>query len=666
MSVNLPVLDQGVGYSLIVGFGAFFAISMTSLSLLLARYKSQIQTSEMLMTANHSLKVGLIASAVVSSWTLAATLLSSTTEAYQYGVSGPFWYGAGCTIQIFLFAIAAIELKRKAPQAHTFLEVVRTRYGYLGHIVLMCYSLFFQIFTSVNLLVGGSTIFTTMTGMSSEAACFLVPAFIMTYTIFGGIKAAFLTDWLNTVVIYAIMLASLFAAYVSSSGVIGSPERLYKLLQEVATLHPVAGNEDGSYVTMKSDNGGYTGLVFIGAGFAAAVDSQLFQKAIAADPSATLSGYILGGLCWFTIPFVTATTFGLTAAATEHLPSFPTYPNRMTSDQVSSGMAMPFGAMALWGKGGAVAILISVLMAVTANMASETIANSALVTYDIYKAYINPAATGKQLVRVSHITIVAFDLVVPCIAIGLIHAGFNVDWLLKAIGIFVDSAIIPMACTILWRKQSRLAVVGAPLISSAAAITAWLLTAYTHYGEVTIATTSETFPLVAGNMVSLCGPIVVTPVLTYLRPDDFDWGLLKQLKSDRGVETSSTVHEHGVEDDKAMDTRLRKSRNKACALAAFLCLSFLILWPIPMYGTDYVFSPGFFKGWIVIVFIWAFFAAITITCLPIFESRGDIVDFVKYMLGMKRPMAVSVAEGHDLDGEEGNTTFVAVEEKSKG
>lgn len=33
---------------------------------------------------------------------------------------------------------------------------------------------------------------------------------------------------------------------------------------------------------------------------------------------------------------------------------------------------------------------------------------------------------------------------------------------------------------------------------------------------------------------------------------------------------------------------------------------------------------------------------------------------------MKRPMAVSVAEGHDLDGEEGNTTFVEVEEKSKG
>lgn len=74
---------------------------------------------------------------------------------------------------------------------------------------------------------------------------------------------------------------------------------------------------------------------------------------------------MLGGLCWFTIPFVLASTFGLAAAATEHLPSFPTYPERMTAKQVSDGMAMPFAAMALMGDGGAVAILLMVLMAVT-------------------------------------------------------------------------------------------------------------------------------------------------------------------------------------------------------------------------------------------------------------------------------------------------------------
>ena len=44
--------------------------------------------------------------------------------AYKYGVSGPFWYAAGATIQIILFGILAIEIKRKAPTAHTVLEII--------------------------------------------------------------------------------------------------------------------------------------------------------------------------------------------------------------------------------------------------------------------------------------------------------------------------------------------------------------------------------------------------------------------------------------------------------------------------------------------------------------------------------------------------------------
>ena len=51
----------------------------------------------------------------------AATLLQSSGIAFRYGVSGPFWYASGATVQILLFATLAIELKRKAPNAHTFL-----------------------------------------------------------------------------------------------------------------------------------------------------------------------------------------------------------------------------------------------------------------------------------------------------------------------------------------------------------------------------------------------------------------------------------------------------------------------------------------------------------------------------------------------------------------
>lgn len=38
-------------------------------------------------------------------------------------------YASGATVQIILFATLAIELKRRAPNAHTVLEVIRARYG---------------------------------------------------------------------------------------------------------------------------------------------------------------------------------------------------------------------------------------------------------------------------------------------------------------------------------------------------------------------------------------------------------------------------------------------------------------------------------------------------------------------------------------------------------
>jgi Na+/proline symporter len=71
------------------------------------------------------------------------------------------------------------------------------------------------------------------------------------------------------------MLLSMFTVYATSS-LVGSPGKMYDLLVDAATLHPLDGNADGSYLTMRSVQGGYIGLIFVGAGFAAAVDSQLY------------------------------------------------------------------------------------------------------------------------------------------------------------------------------------------------------------------------------------------------------------------------------------------------------------------------------------------------------------------------------------------------------
>ena len=86
-----PILPQGAGYAICIGLGALFGLAMWQTARILARYRREVQTSEMFMTAKRSINTGLIASAVVSSWTIAATLLTSSTWTYSYGVSGAYF-----------------------------------------------------------------------------------------------------------------------------------------------------------------------------------------------------------------------------------------------------------------------------------------------------------------------------------------------------------------------------------------------------------------------------------------------------------------------------------------------------------------------------------------------------------------------------------------------
>lgn len=56
----------------------------------------------------------------------------------------------------------------------------------------------------------------------------------------------------------------------------------------------------------------------------------------------------------------------------------------MSAEDVSAGLVLPYAAVALLGKGGAIATLLIVFMAVTSATSSELIAVSSICTYDLY------------------------------------------------------------------------------------------------------------------------------------------------------------------------------------------------------------------------------------------------------------------------------------------
>ena len=311
-----------------------------------------------------------------------------------------------------------------APRCHTFLEIILYRYGKLAHCVFLFFSLVTNILVGSQLLLGGSAVLTALTGMNVYAAIFLIPLGVVLYVITGGLRATFLCDYSHTIVVMIIILYFMFQIY-AQGDLIGSPGRMYELLERAAEQRPVAGNKDGSYLTLKSNSALIFGIIQLCSGSGTVfLDQAYWQRAIASQPSTAVRAYILGGLAWFAIPFGFATTMGLAAVALTDNPSFPTYPEVPTRSQISSGLASAFSASAVLGTGGAAALLITLFMAVTSCASAELIAVSSVLTFDVYKTYIKPSATPKSLIFVSHVNVAVF---------GLTMSIFAVIW--QAIGI---------------------------------------------------------------------------------------------------------------------------------------------------------------------------------------------------------------------------------------
>lgn len=195
-----------------------------------------------------------------------------------------------------LFAMNASKLKKHAPDAHTFLEVIGARWGLAAHLTFMFFGLltnligkkkspgvcahtptyFFQIsllphlppsplipshhIVSSMLILGGSAAVTDLTGMPTLAACYLIPLSVCFYVFVGGIRAALFCDYIHTTILLIFILVFLFSAYATSDK-IGSPSAMYRLLEEAATRSPVAGNAQGSYMTMRSVDGLIFGVI---------------------------------------------------------------------------------------------------------------------------------------------------------------------------------------------------------------------------------------------------------------------------------------------------------------------------------------------------------------------------------------------------------------------
>jgi SSS family transporter len=605
-------LPEQVGWFIVVGLGAIFAVVISIEIKLEEKFLGVRETSEWFNTAGRTIKTGLTAAAIVSAWTWAATLLQSSTVAFQYGVSGPFWYAAGASIQVLLFGILAIELKRKAPNAHTFLEIIRARFGEGAHRVFLVFALMTNMIVTAMLLLGGAAVVNGLTGMNISIAAFLIPIGVMIYTLVGGLKATFVADYLHTIIIFITILTFVSVVYFISPTT-GGIQGMFEKLTAAASLHPVEGNAAGAYLTMASMGGLIFGIINIVGNFGTVfVDQAYWQRAIAAKPSSTVKGFLLGGMCWFAIPFTLATTMGLTAVALQI---------QLTPEQVQLGLTVPAAAATLMGEVGAILVLVMLFMAVTSAGSAELIAVSSLITYDVYRTYKNPKATGKELLKVSRATIIGFGLGMGGLAVALLAMGLSLGFVYLAMGVLIGSAVIPIALTITWKKTDKNAAVAGAVGGLVVALAAWIGTAISlpaYGGQLSLASLGDNFSMLYGNVAGILVGGAITAIGSLAKNRVFDW--------EKITEKITLVEATDVEtQDEATLARAFKFSLRGGGL---MTLALIVFWPLPLYFSGYVFDLSFYRLWVGIAVVWVSTATFFIVGLPIIQARGGIKQIV--------------------------------------
>eukprot|EP00092_Neocalanus_flemingeri_P004863 GFUD01005233.1.p1 GENE.GFUD01005233.1~~GFUD01005233.1.p1 ORF type:complete len:862 (-),score=165.97 GFUD01005233.1:766-3351(-) len=387
-----PTVGLGAALLIFLGVGIFAVGIAQTFQQVRKHVYHDADNLDTAFDAGGKVSIGLTATTIVSQWTWSATLLQSSTVASKYGISGPYWYAGGATIQIIIFSILSIMLKTRAPGAKTFLQVIKARFGKRTHLVFCTFAFFTNLIVMMSLTIAGTAVLNSLVAdLSPELAAMLLASVIGGYTLIGGLGATFYVSYFNTALIFVLILMLVVEVFYNPfnnpENPFGSSESVFEFIACWKAPEEKMGNKGGSYLTFFSSGGLVFGIVNIVGNFGTVFcDQAYWQSSVAAKPLQGVWGFISGGLVWFAIPFTLATTMGLAYLGLSSAQGSPL----LTDEDVMRGLAAPLVAQKLLGTTGEYAMLFLILMAVMSTGSAEVIAVSSIVIYDVYQAYICP------------------------------------------------------------------------------------------------------------------------------------------------------------------------------------------------------------------------------------------------------------------------------------
>lgn len=172
--------------------------------------KEKKATADQFLTARGSTGVWQISLSVIAVVMGSWALFGPAEAATMGGITACIGYAVAQGVAVMLFAIIGVKLRRSLPDGSSMTEYVLARYGKPVYIITLLASLFYMAMALTAELGGIAAAVLAVWGIPVWITVIALLVGVVTYVIYGGIRASLFADTLQSIIIIPTLLLAFF------------------------------------------------------------------------------------------------------------------------------------------------------------------------------------------------------------------------------------------------------------------------------------------------------------------------------------------------------------------------------------------------------------------------------------------------------------------------
>lgn len=382
---------------------SFVAILIPVLVTIMVKKWSLIRTSEDYLVAGRRAHWALVTASVTSLYIWGSSVMGAAEGAVNNGISGVWiypMYAAG----LWIFGIWAKKLREVFPYAISYTEYFRHRFDSKLHILVIVAA----IATSFSgAWIQGLAAGHVLVGLTGKAVPYWVGVLIMgvavlIYTVVAGLWGSLISTWIFTLIAMPVCAIVGLATWVALGGPTPIIEQAQVLVSE--------GKLGSEFLDIFRPSAliNYLIPVFAWAFFSLPMQQDYWQTAFAVrNPRDVGRAFRHAGNWWFFMPFISA-SLGFAALVMMKSGKMPEV-SGSEAYAALVGQLLPtgFGVLFIW----------LIFAATVGTVGGAMVAIGNIVGNDLYRTYINQAATDEQVTKVARLVVAVATILVIAVSL---------------------------------------------------------------------------------------------------------------------------------------------------------------------------------------------------------------------------------------------------------